>query len=98
VARDQVLVDLYKGLLTPFPAGLAGKVIEGVDLVDLDDGIGGAASHYVNNTRPLNADHRAWLQEYLADLDQIDAQLPDEYAREYFARLGELARYLLATR
>jgi hypothetical protein len=67
-------------------------------LVDLDDGIAGAASHYVNNTRPLTPDHRVWLLEYVADLDRIAARLPDEYAREYFARLRDLARYLLATR
>ena len=98
MARDEVLSDLYSKLLVPFPAGLAGEVIEGVDLVDLDDGIAGIASHYVNNSRPLTPDHRTWLVEYMADLDRIDAQLPDEYAREAFARLRALARYLSANR
>ena len=98
MARDQVLGDLYNQTVGPFPDGLAGEVIEGVELVDLVDGIAGAASHYVNNTRPLTPDHRAWLPEYLADLDRIEARLPDEYARQYFSRLRDLARYLLATR
>ncbi len=98
MARDDALADLYKNLLVPFPAGLAGEVIEGVELVDVDDGIAGAASHYVNNTHPLAPDHRQWLAEYVADLDRIEAHLPDEYAREYFAQRRDLARYLLATR
>ena len=93
-----MLVELYNGLLSPFPAGLAGQVIDGIELVDLDDGIGGAASHYVNNNRPLTGDHRAWLKDYLDDLDRIETQLPDEYAREYFDRLCAIAKYLLATR
>jgi len=93
-----VLVDLYDGLLSPFPACLAGQVIDGFELVDLDDGIAGAASHYVNNTQPLSGDHRAWLVEYLDDLGRIETQLPDEYAREYFDRLRGVARYLLETR
>lgn len=98
MARDEVLVELYNKLSDPFPAGLAGEAIEGVDLVELDDGIAGAASHYVNNTRPLTPDHRAWLTDHVADLDRIEAALPDGYARDYFVKRRELARYLLGTR
>jgi len=97
MGRDQILTDLYNGLMTPFPTGLGGKVIDGVDLLDLDDDIAGAASHYTNNTRPLTADHRIWLAERIADVDRIEMQLPDE-AREYFAQRRDFARYLLATR
>ena len=86
----------YNGRFAPFPGGLAGEVIESAELVDLDDGIAGAASHYLNNKRPLTPDHRAWLTEYLADLDRIEAHVPDEHvpdehAREYFSRLRALA-------
>lgn len=56
--------------MVPFPPGLGGEVIEGAELVDLDVGIAGAASFYVNNTRPLTGVHRGCLKEYLADLGQ----------------------------
>jgi hypothetical protein len=98
MARDQTLVELYNAQMVPFPSGLGGEVIAGVELVDLDAGISGAASYYVNNVRPLTDEHRAWLKEYLADLETIETQLSDEYAREYFGRLRDLARYLLLTR
>jgi hypothetical protein len=98
MARDELLVGLYASLLMPFPPGLAGEVVGDVDLGDLDDGIAGAASHYVNNTRPLTPDHRALLAEHTADVDRILAQLPDDYAREYFVQRRDLARYLLTTR
>lgn len=96
-ARSSPRRSIQRSLIA-VPAGLAGQVIDGIELVDLDDGIAGAASHYVNNTRPLTGDHRAWLAEYLDDLDRIETQLPDEYSREYFERLRGLARYLLETR
>ena len=96
--HDTNLVDLYKATVGPIPSGLGGVVIEGVELIDLDNEITGIAGHYLNNLRLLTADHRAWLEESLADLDRIDNQLPDEFAIEYFDRLRHLARYLLSTR
>ena len=98
MARDQTLVHLYNAHMVPFPSGLGGEVIEGAEVVDLDAGISGTASVYVNHTRPLTGDHRAGLKEYLADLETIEAQRPDDYAREYFGRLRDLARHLLLTR
>jgi hypothetical protein len=98
MARDQVLLDLYHAVDGPFPEGLGGVVIEGVELVDVTDGIAGAASFYVNNTRALTADHRAWLQEYVADIGTIESLLSDDDALDYFLRHRDLARYLLATR
>lgn len=61
--RDPVLVDLYAALHAQFPRGLEEAGLDFDELDQLSDGIAGAASHYVNNTRPLTADHRMWLTE-----------------------------------
>jgi hypothetical protein len=98
MARDQILVDLYNAHTGPFPRGLAGEVFGGVDLILLDEGIAGVASHYLDNARPLTHEHRADLAMSLAQLDAIDARLPDDSARVYFGRLRDLARYLTETR
>ncbi len=96
--RDQILIDLYNALAGPFPRGLAGEVIGGVDVILLDEGIAGAASHYLDNARPLTPEHRADLATYLAELDTLESRLPDDSARAYFGRLRDLARYLMDTR
>jgi hypothetical protein len=98
MARDPVLVDLYDALHEPFPRSLEKAGLDWVELDQLSRDITGAASHYVNNTRPLTAVHRIWLTEYIADVDRLMRQLPDGYAVEYFSRHREIARYLLATR
>ena len=98
MARDQILLGLYEAMHGRFPEGLAGAVIEGVDLNEVTDHISGVASHYVNSTKRLTADHRSWLEESVADIEAIENLLQDEYALEYFRRHRALARYLLLAR
>jgi hypothetical protein len=94
-ARLQELLDQASG---PFPDGLAGEEIDGVDLALLDMTIHGVASHYPRNSRPVSDEHRAMLTSELTDLDRINGELPTQAARDYFDRTRAIARYLLHER
>ena len=95
---DETLIRLIGEAAGPFPPGLAGVDIGGVDLVLLDDAIMGTASHYERNSRPLSADHRALLDEAVQDLDRIWGSLPTDDARSYFARARAVGVFLLERR
>lgn len=96
--RDAELTALLQAAGGPFPSGLGGEEINGVDLVLLDEAIHGTASHYERNGRPLSDEHRAWLVDALQDWDQMWPDLPTDESREYFGRARAVALYLLERR
>lgn len=95
---DTELAALIERAMGPFPRGLGGEEIEGVDLVLLDEVIMGVASHYKNNSRVLSDEHRDMLIESLHCLDRIDDALATDEARDYFARARAVGRYILEER
>jgi hypothetical protein len=98
MGRDPELIALVEAHAGPFPSGLAGEEINGVDLVLLDAAISGIASHYSRNSRPVTAEHRAQLHALLDDWDDVWPDLQTDEARDYFGRLRAVAEYLIQNR
>jgi hypothetical protein len=79
-----------------FPADCVGRDINGVDLVSLDTYTAGCISTYQSQRAVLGRKKLAVLQRCCDELESIEPQLAGD-AREYFARLLQLARLALNT-
>lgn len=90
------LVDAHRAL--PFPAGLRGEEIEGVDLVMLDADTFGVATHYVRNDRGLTGEHARMLEKLVADANRVLPLLRSAEARAYYASVHAIGAHLLASR
>ena len=93
--RDPELQRLGHLASGPFPDGLAGEEIDGVDVAYLDSTIHGIASHYPRNSRPVSRLHREMLVDALEELDRIYDALPTDEARAFFDADRAIIRYLL---
>ena len=82
-------------LSAPFPAGLRGQEIEGIDLVMLDADIAGCVSTWLGNKGRLDEPRRRWLEGSLDDLARILPLLADRDERVYYERLRQLAQLAL---
>jgi hypothetical protein len=67
-------------------------------LVLLDADVVGVASHYRRNAKRLSDGHRRLLEDLLEDLNRVRSKLPSDTARDYYAKVGAIAEYLLANR
>jgi hypothetical protein len=79
----------------PFPDGLAGEEIAGVDIVMLDADIAGCVATALGNHGRPAVERKAVLAKCLDDLDRVLPLLQDEGAREYYERLRRLAQLTL---
>jgi hypothetical protein len=96
--KDPEFARLVAEAMGPFPRGLGGEEIEGIDLVLLDDCIMGVASWYERNSRPVSSEHREMLSSCLRDLDAIWDALPSDEARSSFSKTRAVGEYLLEVR
>jgi hypothetical protein len=97
--RDRTLADLIdRSMAMPYPPGLAGERINGVEVVLLDPEIIGYGYRYAGNLDPMSEADRSKLVGLLADCDAILPDLPNEYAREMFGRVRAVAAHLLDKR
>jgi hypothetical protein len=78
----------------PFPQGLAGKEIDGVDLVEADSFAAGCISTFIGSHGNLPRDQIDILRKCLTDIDRVIPSLDGE-ARRYFSVLRELGRSVL---
>ena len=76
----------------PFPDGLAGEEIAGVDIVMLDADIAGCVVTWLGNRGRLDEGRKAVLAKCLDDLDSVLPLLQNESAREYYEQLRQLAQ------
>jgi hypothetical protein len=82
----------------PFPEGLAGEEINGVDLVLIDADIAGAIASSVDAPRNLDPTSREALVLCRADLERVLPHLSNTPEGLYFARLAAMADLALAAR
>lgn len=80
----------------PFPAGLAGQEVEGIDLVLLDTAMAGLITTVVGSRRRLAAEQASELVLLTADCSLVAVRLQGEN-RVYFDKLARLGRMLLET-
>lgn len=95
---DRELVDLLKAAGGPFPPGLAGEEVEGVDVLTVDETVHSIADQYRYNSRHLSEEHRVHLEDALKDIETILPRLPSDEARDFFIRARRVATYLLERR
>jgi hypothetical protein len=80
----------------PFPDGLQGFEIEGIDLVSLDADTAGCVSTFLSNQGQLDLWRTAVLGICYRNLAVVTNKLPSE-AQNYFQRLERLAGFVLQT-
>ncbi len=92
-ARRDIEVLWKEHLELPFPSGLAGESINGVDVVSLDGDIAGCVEAYISMQRP-NLFQVAILGMCYRD---VSVALPHIAApdRDYFRRLEKLSELVL---
>ncbi|MFO0813627.1 MAG: hypothetical protein U0796_10440 [Gemmatales bacterium] len=87
--------DLWqKHRTAPFPSGCRCKTVEGIDLIHIDADTAGCVSTFLSQGNRLDPWRLAILGLCYHDLPVVVAGL-DGAAREYFARLEELAGLVL---
>ncbi|GAB2682184.1 hypothetical protein GCM10027036_40650 [Flavihumibacter cheonanensis] len=74
--------SLYSDFLqVPFPTGLAGRIIDGIDLTLFDTVLAGDISQFFDNPNHLSQDQ---IIKYIRKTQYIIERLKDEKNREYF--------------
>ena len=78
----------------PFPKGLAGKEVSGIDVTSLDSFATGCIDTFLHNGGKLDLGRTALLGLCYRDLSVALTKLAGE-RRDYFARLETMARLVL---
>lgn len=74
--------SLYSNFLqVPFPTGLAGQTIDGIDLTLLDAELAGDISHFVDNPIHLSQEQ---IKKHIRRIQYVIERLKDEKHCEYF--------------
>lgn len=94
MAPDEVRLIWDEHRSAPFPDGLAGKEVAGVDMVMLDADIAGCVSTWLGNHGRLDEGRKAVLAQCIDDLDRVLPLLQEEDARSYYERLRRLAQLI----
>jgi hypothetical protein len=81
-------------LAVPFPEGIAGEVIDGVDLVLLDTFTAGCIHTYISNNGQLDSERIRILKKCLGELDLVIQKL-DGLALDRYKRARTLATLVL---
>jgi hypothetical protein len=81
-------------LKKPFPEGIAGKEIEGIELAGLDSYSAGCIDTFIDNNGRLDQKRISVLQNCSKELDTVILHLDGE-AKDYFEHLGNLAKQVL---
>lgn len=80
--KTLTIKSLYSDFLqVPFPTGLAGKTIDGIDLARFDTELAGEIYHFVDNSNHLSQD---LIRKYIRKTQYIIERLKDEKHLEYF--------------
>lgn len=79
----------------PFPDGIAGEEINGVEPVEIDTFTAGCVSTYVGNKGSLDIERINILKKCMSELEAILPELNSE-GKEYFSILQKLGNLILS--
>lgn len=90
--RAAVVARLWQEHLdAPFPAGLRGAELEGIDMVLLDAGIAGCVTTWRAGEGSLDTESLRTLRDCLTELDTVLPLLTEAEEVRYYERLHRLA-------
>jgi hypothetical protein len=92
------LATVYGESLQPLPPGLIGQSVDGVEMGSASERVRQIAWSRLATPGSLSDEDRAFLSAYQELVGPWFDSQPDDVTRDYVARLGGLATYLLAQR
>ncbi len=94
MTRDDIKRQYIEFENVPFPVGLGGKEINGVEVVMIDTYAAGLINSYAHSNTELSPSQYVLLMEVWNDLNMIMDDLP-EYGKAYFQTLYHLVEEVL---